>query len=74
LCFGITNDKKAELDAFKNSYSKTDEFCDGSPELASSVYTLGWIEDELSASRNDSIPRIWESLKPILYKVYEAGG
>jgi hypothetical protein len=66
LCFGITNDKKYELNAFKKLCSKTDEFPDGSPESESSVYTLGWIEDELSALNNDSIPQIWKRLKPIL--------
>ena len=78
LCFGITNDKLAEKAAFLESYSgETEEFCDGKPQSASDVFTLGWVSEgdliEDDPSGQEPAARIWESLRPILDKVYQAG-
>jgi len=81
LCFGITNDmlgeKNARLkEAFLQSYSG-EEFCDGTPQSASDVYTLGWVSEadliEDHPSGKDPATRIWERLRPILDKIYEVG-
>jgi hypothetical protein len=78
LCFGISNNKHVEIEAFLGAYTgeTNPDFCTDEFGALSDHWTLGWIPEEdldEDLAGEDPVNRVWNRLRPILERVYAAG-